>query len=1436
MFKPLLKTIPSLSGNMKIVCPLEGYKKKTNSSNEFDCVVNSAYLNTISNTLYDKNIKLNLRNGSYEYDVSRFYKYYSDIFYKNCFNYSQINIPILDETSVIYQSNTDFQFGCKRVSYIKSNNIFAFFAPIYIEGIDDIRNKVFKIKCEFLYETNRITKYLNIPISKIFDNNNNEIKNYLGDYLERYSEKINDNVVYFSKSYKNIYYGIDLNNGGFVDIEDNISKNLFNKYYTINDFDCIINKGFYRNSLLMKQILALSFYFDPENLLNENEKKFYKNTKVYISARWFNGDEPVDFYNFSDNYHKYSENIYKLDFNGSFRLSNTINNIMDVKYPGFNEASSTNYKYINTVAKNYNRWKLKYSSDEFPYIINNNYAFSFNQNSLYMYKEFPLRYNPLTAICKLKEGSKYNMLIDFENIYNTKNFNVLNNPKNYYDVYDKFYISNFFNVIVKNDNSEKYINIFDKRYSGFWTNVNKDGKVYYKGILYDLNNIYKNNSLIDDSLKIDKFAVFVEPHFTYQDIQEYNSLYKYTKVLSNISYEDSYRYLYSDFYDYYNNFSQEVKNNVLVKKAEPGIDDNDPSKKYYYDLYDIYTKINTEQENKYLYDINLYYDLNDIYILMYHYLNSANLHDDQKNIEEYINFESLDVKHDYKIIECYNIKNIYSENFQSEENNYSNLIYRENKFLEYDNIYWAKDRIYFSIYPNNTKYSLLEQYSLFEENKDSNIILYFKSDFIKVEEIESYLDSLSIYTDLDNNRIFSDISNFKNLDKYYYINGLYNKKDKKTYTSPVFKQLTGLDDNYGKIYSGKNDDNVIFIDPYNLKNVYNYILSESLDDESFNEKFESSIKYCRFLNNNHVYYYINKLYKDHENLNDLNENNECLYNKEEIDFVNESEESIISRTIYIRIRNFINISIGEKIYSTIILRDEYIPIKKLGFKDVGELLNSSEYNEEFKCWKFNNIVCYKDKQISSFELFFKKKMYKLNKDLYNLILSLNDVDSYKDLYLYHLYTQENYNLNFYYNIENVETLSNIDILKSNLNESLYPYFNSIWEENRSLTKIYSDYFINNISEAIYTINDVEYSYYRYNEPPLNMLVYSKGELEGLDKYIIVNGEKDNFACKELVDKFGCTEKQLNLYDNLCTYTYNGINYGFYYINTYFSNTSTYLNLINEEMNPIDYVNYINDIDISLLNEYSYSYLIPTYKNILPYMNNNNITKFLINNSNILIKPISNKLDNIYKQYPNFDKETLISYTIYNTKKHKSLELTRYFDNIVPYIHKESSVTSYYLYFKKTNKYIENSKILNNEPYIMHEESSSIYKYVPVSYFYTYMDNNVEIIGEKTFTPTEYKYYNFNMYYNIEKYFEIEVLDENKELRKFNEKEMIKFENNQEEILRLFTNYIKKYEDLTESDILFLYKKYKVDFNHNFIGLEKETYNRLYQIKIEFSLL
>ena len=72
----------------------------------------------------------------------------------------------------------NFKYGCKRVSYLKSGNQLAFYAPIYIEGKEDIQGKYFIITCTF-NKVYKLTKKLT----------NEKIKEYAKLNQSKYREE-----------------------------------------------------------------------------------------------------------------------------------------------------------------------------------------------------------------------------------------------------------------------------------------------------------------------------------------------------------------------------------------------------------------------------------------------------------------------------------------------------------------------------------------------------------------------------------------------------------------------------------------------------------------------------------------------------------------------------------------------------------------------------------------------------------------------------------------------------------------------------------------------------------------------------------------------------------------------------------------------------------------------------------------------------------------------------------------------------------------------------------------------------------------------------------------------------------------------------------------------------------------------------------------------
>ena len=233
MFKPLLRTIPTLSGNISLNCIVdEPFKTSTDT---FATYIRHAVTLPVQNKLYDNIYNVSLIDGSWEYDVSKFYYNYKNYFYESTFSYNQKDYQRFDATSTYTQDSCDkdFQFGVKRQSYQKTGYQFNFYAPIYCDCVSSLPD-AFEISIKF---TDNLTKTIRIYINE----NHDKTTNYLYSYLKRYIDKIDDNVVYLlHESNQGMYYGIDVDRGGLVQLRDNVIGQLYYRQSTINNFDNII--------------------------------------------------------------------------------------------------------------------------------------------------------------------------------------------------------------------------------------------------------------------------------------------------------------------------------------------------------------------------------------------------------------------------------------------------------------------------------------------------------------------------------------------------------------------------------------------------------------------------------------------------------------------------------------------------------------------------------------------------------------------------------------------------------------------------------------------------------------------------------------------------------------------------------------------------------------------------------------------------------------------------------------------------------------------------------------------------------------------------------------------------------------------------------------------------------------------------------------------
>ena len=170
----------------------------------------------------------------------------------------------------------------------------------------------------------------------------------------------------------------------------------------------------------------------------------------------------------------------------------------------------------------------------------------------------------------------------------------------------------------------------------------------------------------------------------------------------------------------------------------------------------------------------------------------------------------------------------------------------------------------------------------------------------------------------------------------------------------------------------------------------------------------------------------------------------------------------------------------------------------------------------------------------------------------------------------------------------------------------------------------------------------------------------------------------------------------------------------------------------------------------------------------------------------------------------------------------TLTLQRYFDSIVPYIPQTNIIDSTYCLKYKNYKYpVQN---INYTDDIFYSQNVNMYNY-----------NKIRVYDSKNsytlFEPIEYKHLNDNKLINLQENFSIE------EPGVFTYEELIELEK-EEYTLNKFKNYVlkDKLNHFNDSEILFLYNRYKINYDTECIGLNSVKTKKLYKLTYKFTLL
>lgn len=755
MFKSLLRTLPTLSGNFTLACKINEYNQL--SSKEYEVNIRDAALIPLQNSMFNKNIGINLAKDQYEHTIKKYFKRYSDVFYKENYSYNKQDFVEYDDyeiNKVNDSRNKDYEFGCKRLYYSQMGYQFMFYAPFYIDDIEDLPD-YFIINLQF---NDTITKKVKVLINK------KNSSNYLRVYLTSYVKQLDNNVIFcLPESKQATYCGIDVKHGGIVKYIDNVFGDLYNNQNTINNFDYTICTGFVRNNLIMKQIIPISFLFNINDLLNYHELKFFEANNIKVSGYYIKNNVKYDFYDFSIDYTnlyhkylKYDEYSGKYEMNFGYDTNDNKINIMNVSYPSLNESKYVKYRFTNKITPTYCRFKLQQSEDEHPYIVNMSYAFSSMQNPNTKYGEFPTLFKDIFPVSIVKNN---NMILPIKSGKETYIENNEANFSKYIKLMSNFY-SSWYNIFNLNDD------IFDN--DSYWSDVDNNYS-YFKGVLYKLS----NETIKRDD--IDKFGIFLNVQMDYINnssvlndivIGKYIlSQDKYNNSISMCDYDSNYiGYEYGQL-DINSNLNLDTNDEPLGYSVNFGL-----NSKYY-----TIQNINSEYRNKRKTDHNSYFKyLPSRYDIEW----KSNLYKVNSLSESYLLYNEKMKKDPYGTF----IMN-------------SSEYYKENVYYDFDEV----KEILIDILDEQFTLSIEEEYDIYQ---------------IKGYELLDVYNPLNIYEkyyDSNDDVHYSVILNHDKLrnNKSLQSNPWYITTQFTTNKTPIVQLYDKLNDNYGyyadfRIFSEKN--------------------------------------------------------------------------------------------------------------------------------------------------------------------------------------------------------------------------------------------------------------------------------------------------------------------------------------------------------------------------------------------------------------------------------------------------------------------------------------------------------------------------------------------------------------------------------------------------------------------------------------------------------
>ena len=1144
MIKPLLRTIPSVSGNISLYCDLTDFFK-TSKKNVIECYSRNARLVPLSNELSHKKIEIGLLDSTYEFDLRKFYFCYSNYFFKSLYSFSEINYGIYSLDNPIKDRDEDFEFGVRRVSPdLHNGNTFAFYAPFYAESENDIPD-YFDIRIKLNNKTRSIEKHL-----KVFINNDNSSYryNYLNVYIHKYFKSMDSNVIIcHTKENKATYYGVSLINGGFCKVTDNIVGKNYAKQMGIGKFDENLILGFERNKICIRQIMPISFCFNLDDILSEEEKKTYKYATLTITGSWYKDDKELSLYDFSTDYSLFTQDYYGFDENEIFGYVKSKQNIMNFGHPSLFEASVEENKFFNVIKNNTFRWKLKYSDDIHPYVTNLSVAFSLNCGSLTKYGDFPSNTTPVNCFC----DTENNLVLPEANSTNEDSL-YAKHPKTV-DMYKKSLLLNSSNWFTAKNNTEWYEKIRIKKsaqiyeHYGEWYKegdesliyieksedlryvdndtisqvvpLNIPDKVYVKLTDEEYADILENIDSIGNNFYLYLKHTIFDDESLWSNVQDDKAyfkgiLYDFSRIwrkYPKLQHLDKFGVFISPIFNYIHKDNLELVSTVkwTINTKESSVS---PNAFISSDITEMLTgKPLEEVKSLFINEKGVSKQRNEVIHDAMFVKNISNDHD-----ERYIDFNELG--YDVNVLNRYwrldDILRIYPELSEIIERTYSmkiiqgfeliqsqyfsQLLRTDSKIMlekhKHGKAKWIFDNLYFSTKTNT--YKVRYDKHTFKDITKNALNSYDVSLFMKIDFI-SNSDLRSIAGDVD-------LSQLSELDCYEF-NPIYVKSNE-TVATNLFTKVSKYDNRYGAYIPYnliKNDLDMLYVDIYNMMNTGVGFDDSWLLDE--NEDLYYIDAYCKFLNMQHLSAYLTETIRD-ENKSFTGDKSETLFIKKRVLYNDFENNKITVKDKYVSLRELFADLDDSTLCSKFLANVKYIDAEKCWMLEKSFV----DSNEALKTALKNELYLNEDNMTYKFELVFKKKFVKMNNKIWENI-NLKNNKKYKDLYIYTMSKEDDYPKPLKYYYEDNET-SSMGIFEP-CGRTLKPFFDSVFLQDKEVTVIYKEYNQSKISKAnIIDLpqNDEVTTFYRYNCDN-TICMYDISEFDTVNAYMTSKGYDGSYT-------------------------------------------------------------------------------------------------------------------------------------------------------------------------------------------------------------------------------------------------------------------------------------------------------------------------------------